>query len=342
MTRIHGDIGKDSHLYSYLQGPFERIARLKATSDLYVEKLHASHRVYLIRDGRSRKRFILKSFHSPGLPPSVADKRMNKEFMRLKKFDRIGIDDGWFRIVRPLGRSESGQFFVEEYLSGEPMTTSVKNAFHNGDEKALYDKLTMFAGYLAILHKKTRRTSAIRTAYLRKELNVHLHQSYNAGAMDGAGIKMAKLLADHACAYPFIRHTHRCLTHGDANPSNFLFDRSRMYIIDVERSGYRDPVYDLGMMAGELFHYAMLHTGNPYQADPFIGHMYWVYSGNFSDQYSMFLQATARNPLYMANSLLRISRNQGLTEEHRKRLAYHAIECLKSLKNFNRRARIKY
>jgi hypothetical protein len=89
------------------------------------------------------------------------------------------------------------------------------------------------------------------------------------------------------------------------------------------------------MMAGELCHYAMLYTGNPYLADPFIGHMYWVYAGNFSDQYAKFIQVTRRNPLYMANSLLRISRNGSLDVEYRRRLAYHAVECLKSLKKFN-------
>ena len=335
MTHVHGDIGKESTLYKYLQGPFERIAHLHKKPDLYVTRLSGSHMVYLIRDRRSHKRFILKSFQTPGLPSSIADKRMNKEYGRLKKFESLGIDETWFKVVKPLGKSESGQFFVEKYLSGESLGTIIRKSFEKRDDKDLYDKLTLFAGYLALVHKKTRRSSHVRMPYVRKELREHAEQSYAADAMDRRELEKIKRLIDRACAYSFIRAPHRCLTHGDANPSNFLFEAGRMYVIDAERSGYRDPAYDLGTMAGELFHYAMLYAGNPYKADPFIGHMYWVYSGNFTDQYAKFLTITKRNPLYMANSLLRISRNTGLTEAHRKRLAYHAIECLKSLKEFN-------
>lgn len=333
MTQVHGDSG---NLYSYLKGPFRQLAHLKKTPDLYVTRLSGSHLVYLIHDNRSHKRFILKSFHAPGLPSSIADQRMNKEYGRLKKFESLGFDESWFKVVKPLGKNESGQFFVEKYVSGESLGSTIRKAFEKNDRAALYDQLTIFAGYLALVHKKTRRSSHVRMAYVRKELHEHLGQSCAAGALGPRELEKTKLLADRACCYSFIRDAHRCLVHGDANPSNFLFEDSRMHVIDVERSGYKDPVYDLGMMAGELFHYAMQYAGNPYKADPFIGHMYWVYAGNFTDQYAKFLAITKRNPLYMANSLLRISRNSGLTDAHRKRLAYYASECLKSLKEFNR------
>ena len=335
MTQVHGDIGKESRLYEYLKGPFERIVRIKKAHDLYVTKLGGSHMVYLIRDNRGHKRFVLKSFQAPGLSSSIADRRMNKEYGRLKKFESLGIDESWFKVVKPLGKSDSGQFFVEKYVSGESLGTIIRKSFQKNDDKELYDKISLFAGYLALVHKKTRRSSHVRMAHVRQELHEHAEQSYSAGAMCRQGLEKTKLLINHACSYSFIRDAHRCLVHGDANPSNFLFEAGRMNVIDVERSGYKDPVYDLGTMAGELFHYAMLYAGNPYKADPFIGHMYWVYSGNFTDQYAKFLTITKRNPLYMANSLLRISRNTGLTEAHRKRLAYHASECLKSLKEFN-------
>jgi thiamine kinase-like enzyme len=312
------------------------MVRLKKEPDLYVTRLSGSHTVYLIKDRRSHKRFILKSFHMPGLPSSIADQRMNKEYGRLKKFERLGIDESWFKVVKPLGKNESGQFFVEKYVSGESLSAGIRNAFENNDHKALYDKLTIFAGYLALVHKKTRRSSHVRVASIRKELHEHTAQSYAAGALGRMDLDKTKLLVDRACSYPFIRDAHRCLVHGDANPSNFLFEDSHMNVIDVERSGYKDPVYDLGTMAGELFHYAMQYAGNPYKADPFIGHMYWVYSGNFADQYAKFLKLTKRNPLYMANSLFRISRNAGLTDAHRQRLAYYAVECLKSIGESNR------
>lgn len=336
MTHLRGDIGNEKWLCDYLRGPFEQIAHLKKEPDLYVTRLGGSHTVYLIRDRRSHKRFILKSFRTPGLSSSIADRRMNKEYGRLRKFESLGIDESWFKVVKPLGKNESGQFFVEKYVGGEPLGMSARRTFETNDDKALYDTLTLFAGYLALVHKKTRRSSHVRTAYVRKEIGEHARESHAAGAMGRRDFENAMRLIDRTCSYAFIRDAHRCLVHGDANPSNFLFEGGCMYVIDVERSGYKDPVYDLGMMAGELFHYAMLHAGNPYRADPFIGHMYWVYSGNFTDQYAKFLALTKRNPLYMANSLFRISRNARLTDAHKKKLADCAMGCLKSLKEFNR------
>jgi aminoglycoside phosphotransferase (APT) family kinase protein len=320
---------------THLEGEFERIAQVRS-SGLHVTRLGGSHKVFLIQDSRSHKRYILKSFYRPGLPSSIADRRMNKEYVRLKKFESLGIDERWFDVVKPLGRSGQGHFFVERYVSGESLGAVIRNSFESGDHRGLYDRLTLFAGFLALVHKKTRRSSLMRTAYVRKELHKHAEQSCAAGAIGGRELEKTRQLADRACSYPFIRDVHRCLVHGDANPSNFLFDAGCMYVIDVERSGYKDPVYDLGMMAGELLHYAMQYAGNPYEADPFIGHMYWVYSGNFSDQYTKFLALTKRNPLYMANSLFRISRNPGLAEMERRRLAYHALQCLKSLKESSR------
>jgi len=59
--------------------------------------------------------------------------------------------------------------------------------------------------------------------------------------------------------------------------------------------------------------------------------MYWVYAGNFRDQHGTFIRLTKRNPLYMANSLLRIARHPFFSPGYRRRLAHHARECLKSL-----------
>lgn len=139
-------------------------------------------------------------------------------------------------------------------------------------------------------------------------------------------------LIEEACSYGFIKEAKKAFVHGDANPSNFLYGNGRLYVIDMERAGYRDPVYDLGIIAGELFHYAMHYGRDPYEADPFIGHLYWAYAGNYKDRYGTFVRLTKRNPLYMANSLLRIARHPYFSVEYKRRLAYHAKECLKSLK----------
>ncbi len=49
---------------------------------LEVKRLGGSHRVYLVDDERSNKKFILKSFRDPGVPPSKAHARMEREYKR--------------------------------------------------------------------------------------------------------------------------------------------------------------------------------------------------------------------------------------------------------------------
>ena len=85
------------------------------------------------------------------------------------------------------------------------------------------------------------------------------------------------------------------------------------------------------MMAGELFNEALISTGNPYRADPYIGYMYRSYASHFNDPDTAFAGAVARNPLYMANSLFRMSRNYYYSSDHRKKLAFYAMKCLRSL-----------
>jgi aminoglycoside phosphotransferase (APT) family kinase protein len=325
MTAVSCDIPKRSRLYHYLK---ER--------ELRVTRLGGSHDVYLVKDVKSHKKFILKSFVGRGAPGPGSLKHMHKEYRRLKQADRLINHRDWVHVVRPLCKSDRGDFFAEQYVSGTPLGHYMKEAMARGSDGPLYEKLTMLAGFFGLLHKKTRRRSRIRSSTIRGELKKHARQASLGGAFTPKELKDMERLIDEACSYGFIRHARKSLVHGDANPSNFLYGQGRLYVIDMERAGYRDPVYDLGIMAGELFHYAMRYGGDPYNADPFIGHLYWIYAGNYRDQLGTFIRFTKRNPLYMANSLLRIARHPFYSREYKRRLAYHARECLKSLKKFNR------
>lgn len=336
MTRATGDIKKHSRLYRYLKNPrLWKAAHLGRHPELQVTKLGGSHDVYLVNDVKSHKKFILKSFQGRDIPTSKSVKHMNKEYRSLKKADRIINHRDWVHVVKPLCKSDEGDFFAEQYVSGTPLHHYMKETMIHGNEGKLYEKLTMLAGFFGLLHKKTRRSSRIRTLSIRNELKKHARQASEGGAMTHEELKDMERLIDKACSYGFIDDAKKSLVHGDANPSNFLYGRGRLYIIDLERTGYRDPVYDLGMMAGELCHYAMYYGHNPYKADPFIGHFYWIYAGNYKDQLGTFIRLTKRNPLYMANSLLRISRHPFFSLEYKRRLAYHAKECLKGLKKFD-------
>ncbi|BAI60765.1 conserved hypothetical protein [Methanocella paludicola SANAE] len=319
-----------SRLYRYLKsGRLSAKAGFDRYPDLRVKQLGGSHNVYLVSDHRSHKKCIVKSFAGSG-PKSV--QHMEKEYKRLRQAGRLVDDRRWVHVARPLCKSNGEGFFAEELVSGKALGDYMRDAMANGRDSELYEKLTMLAGFLALLHKKTERPSHVKPSNIRDELKKHARQASKGGAFAPHELKRIESLVDNVTSNDLISQTRRGLVHGDANPSNFLYDKKRLNVIDMERSGYRDPVYDLGMLAGELCHYAMKYGGNEYKADPFIGHLYWTYAGNFKDQLGTFIRLTGRNPIYMANSLLRIARHPFFSPEYKRRLARKAYECLKSLK----------
>lgn len=336
MTRIRGDLGEHTRLYRYLKDrELWKATHISRSPELSVLKLGGSHDVYLVDDASSHKKFILKSFEKQGAPASKTVDRMEKEYRRLKQAGYILKHRKWVRVARPYCKNDRGDFLAEQYVSGTPLGSYIRGAMEEGRKGELYEKLTYLSGFLAILHKKTRKNDRISPSNIGREIKRHAGQASKGGAMTRDELKDIDRLVEQACSSGSVKAAHRALVHGDTNPSNFLYRPECMYVIDMESSRFMDPVYDLGMMAGEMFHFAMRYGHDPYRADPFIGHLYWMYAGNFKDQLGTFISLTRRNPLYMANSLLRIARHPFFSIEYKRRLAYHAGECLKSLKKFD-------
>jgi hypothetical protein len=297
---------------------------------LGVTRLGGSHDVYLVSNGHNR--FILKSFLDRDAAFERSRKHLNKEYGRLEQADRLVNHTAWVRVVRPIYKNDGAGFFAEQYVPGKPLSRYMKEAMKCGNAGPLYEKLTMLAGFLSLLHKSTATDSHVNPTHMGRELKKHARQASIGGAYTPEELNHMERTIDEACGSHILANVKKALAHGDANPSNFLYRHGRLYVIDMERSGYKDPVYDLGMVAGELFHYAMQYLGDPYRADPFIGHFYWMYAGNHEDQLGTFIRLTKRNPLYMANSLLRIARHPYFSREYKRRLAYHARDCLLSMK----------
>jgi aminoglycoside phosphotransferase (APT) family kinase protein len=218
---------------------------------------------------------------------------------------------------------------VEEKADGTPLDRHLSREMAHGDGQ-LDEKLDPLAGFFASPHRKTATRKRVNASSLRKELERHASQSRLAGSLDRGELDEARSRIRQWCASPVPRHADRSLTHGDATTTNFICHEDRLVVIDLERSRYRDPVYDLGMMAGELFGAAMNAKSDPYRADRHIHRLYERYASNFRDPRGTFDRLTARNPLYMANSLLRMSRNDYFSVDHRRRLGYYALECLRS------------
>jgi hypothetical protein len=91
-----------------------------------------------------------------------------------------------------------------------------------------------------------------------------------------------------------------------------------------------DRVFDLGRIAGELKH-AFLQAGDRSAAEPFIGHFLWEYSCHFPDRQSAFRSICSRVPFQMALTLLRIARNDWVSQDHRRRLIEEAKLILRTV-----------
>jgi len=323
-----GRLSKSSRLYRHLTERHRVAAmRIGRHPDITLLKLSGSHDVFLLKAAESGREFVLKSFaghRGSGRP----ERYLDNEYDSLKRIRKIGIGSRHWAAARPVCRDRKALFFVEEKAEGKPLDHHLSPGFA-GDDSSLDEKLDLIAGFLASLHRKTETGQPMNVSSLRHELERHAAQSRRAGGLDGGGQREARSLIRRWCSSPAIRHASQSLTHGDVTTTNFIFTGDRVVAIDLERSKFRDPVYDLGMLAGELFGAALSATANPYRADRYLGRLYWKYAGNFRDQRGTFDRLTARNPLYMANSLLRMSRNGYYSAGHRSKLAFYALECLR-------------
>ena len=74
----------------------------------------------------------------------------------------------------------------------------------------------------------------------------------------------------------------------------------------------------------------MLGTGSRKRAEPFVGHFLWEYSCHFPDRDSTFDSITPRLPYYMALNLLRIARNDYISQEYAASLVRKAKRLLQA------------
>jgi aminoglycoside phosphotransferase (APT) family kinase protein len=119
--------------------------------------------------------------------------------------------------------------------------------------------------------------------------------------------------------------------HGDATPANFLFGQGMdVAAIDLERMKRGDRMFDVGRIAGELQHAFMSGTGDKYRAEPFIGHFLWEYSSHLPDPDAAFTSITARAPFYMGLNLLRIARNDYVSDDYSAQLVEQAKILLRA------------
>jgi hypothetical protein len=234
---------------------------------------------------------------------------MEKEFDTLKRIETI-ID-----IPRPLAaRKDFHCVLLTEYVKGRSLYKCM-----NGDD-GLYDRLTAVAQAQRKLHDQTR------SDYTKEKDFARFHKVLDQLRLDPDTRQKYNRLLGEWWYSPRINQPFGCRVHGDANPMNYLFNHSRVYLLDFESSWeHANYVQDLGIVSAELKHYFGIHRKDGRLAEPYIGHFLWHYSRSESEFYAI----TRALPFFMSLGLLRMAR-LGQNPAHRAYILQEAFACLKS------------
>lgn len=257
--------------------------------------------------------------------------RIKGEYDKLQKIRGYGFDTAPNYVVRPISRENRiGLALIEEFVHGKDLDHYFKKAIYEGDGASLKKQLSKLASFLYIFHKKTEKAEDVEldsvNVYFQKILNKLCQQEI----IDASDKKEYLKLADKWLDKTLLQKTKNGIVHGDSTPTNFIFTgRGDVVAIDLERMKQADPVYDIGMVCGEIKHAFLWRTGDRYKAEPFIRHFLESYASQFHDRKKAFKEITMRNSFYMAMTELRISRNDYLDLNYRKKLADEALQCLK-------------
>jgi len=328
-----GHLPDHDPLHGYLQ--YDILPQITGASDrakFRVFQMNASNDVYLYEDRFSGARFVGKFFLSDRKQNmEKAAHRLSNEFRNLCLMRDYGLTTSPHYIVRPLGCNyERNALLVVEYCEGQLLSDIIQNMIYQGDSDRLYRKLAALAYFLSQFHNRTATEAAVDfnedCAYMDRLINMLLQ--IHAISWDEA--REFYGLRDRWHHQSNMWEDRQVMVHGDATPDNFLFGSGLNVIsFDLERSKRADRVFDTGRIAGELKHFFLRATGNPFAAEPFIGHFLWEYACHFPDRSRAFDAITGRIPFYLGITLLRISRNEWIDPAYRRKLISEAKNALR-------------
>jgi hypothetical protein len=317
-------------LCRYLQGEIFPQFAPPPYGEIEVRKLSEQKPVYLFHEKTKNIIVVGKLFQHRLISREEAWLCARKEYFNLKLLrDRFGMSDDACHVVAPLGKNkELSALLVTAKAPGRLLDYYIEKAVADQQSEQLIDKLTDLAGFLVKLHRNSEIDGGV---------SLDLAQAYLCELLDSLsegplGPCERKNIETHAAAWwdknGILSADKQVIVHGDATPTNFLFDGQEVIGIDLERMKRADRCWDLGFMVAELKHHFMWRMGNGWAAEPFIGHFLWEYALNYGGA-QFFNAITRRVPLYMALGLLRIARNSWLDEPYRKDLLSEAKRCLK-------------
>ncbi len=298
--------------------------------DIEITRLGCRRPVCLFVERAKNIMVVGKCFKRWDIPLEEASLEMEKEYLNLKLLrDRYGMNKDPNRVVNVLGESrELSALLVTEKAPGETLDHYIAKGIYDGQAQELFSKLGHLARFFVHLHRSTETDRPVSPDvpqwYLDKLLN-----SVTDGLLcleERNGIeKDAARWWDEGSIFAQDREV---VVHGDATPTNLLFQDENVIAVDLESMKWADRCWDLGFIAAELKHHFMWRTADRWSGEPFIGHFLWQYAVHKGDA-RFFYSTTRKLPLYMALGLLRIARNHWLDKPYRKRLIEEAEQCLR-------------
>ncbi len=279
--------------------------------------------VYIYADRRHDRRVLGKYFTHPHAARA--------EYETLKRLEAAGFCHGRHRVVRPLGKNfEFANVIFEDFVDGEPMYRIWERFAATGDSSGLMHSLSDLAYFLSRLHNHTATSARVDFYAEFPYFDKIIARLWRRGRIRQEQIDTLYAARGRWAEDPLMHSDNTVRLHGDATPANFILTSEHHLIaVDLERSRYADRVYDLGIVAAELKHCAMLHLGHGGHAEPRIGHFLWEYSRHFPDHHDAFHAITQRLPFYMAIGLLRIARNSYLDHGYARALVHEAVQCMR-------------
>jgi hypothetical protein len=292
-----------------------------------VHRLSWRHRVFRYGEAGTG-RAVIGKFFDPNDSDECRVRRIQDEYRNLLRLRFLGFNMAPYSVVNPLCREwRLGLAVAEDAVPGKDLDHYVREACRGRND--LSPVLGCLASFLYRLHSRTAGGDAgpatsHAASYFERIVRKLCRQTLlpAAGVADYLGLRDV-WLARRDMAQEV------ATVHGDATPTNFLFPTDREVVaIDLERMRKADPVFDVGMVCGELKHAFLWRTGNRYGAEPFIRRFLDEYARHFPDPAEAFRRVTRRVPFYMALTELRIARNDWLDWAYRRRLVWEARECL--------------
>lgn len=299
-------------------------------TEIEMERLPHGKPVYAFTEKANNIQVVVKQFEDCLISSRRAWLLAEREYLNLKLLrERFGMDRGASQVVAPLGRKEGlSALLVTKRVPGRMLDHYIVEATSGQQSQPLFAKLSQLAKFFVKLHRNTETHMWVSPDLPRRCLG---------RILSGLEHDLSYFPEEEAIrAYAnrwwnengLLSEDRLVVLHGDATPTNFLFEDEQLVGIDLEAMRWGDRCWDLGFLAAELKHHFMWRTGDGWAAEPYIGHFLWEYATNYADR-QFFHRVTRRIPLYMALGLLRIAKNSWVDIGHRERLFVEAKKCLK-------------